>query len=168
VKLIFADPTPRWVPFTAAALIVIGVWVGGVWDNVEFVLISKIAVGLASVLFVLIFFQGRYYWKGQVERITATDGEYFEAAKKIWVGRGNRYAFGPHEATGWVARPSSGRKAGQPATLGSIAFSVKGKPLELSFVNPKAVDLAGLSALNPVFFARVKADYPALVSVSGA
>ena len=61
MKLIFSAPTPRWVPFVAAAMIVIGVWFGGVWQGADFVFISKFAVGLACVLFVLIFFQGRYF-----------------------------------------------------------------------------------------------------------
>ena len=167
MKTIFADPTPRWVPFTAAALIVIGVWVGGVWDNFDFATTTRFAVGLACVLFVLIFFQGRYFWKDQVDRITATDGEYYEAVTSIWVGRGKRVAFGAHEATEWTARQRTTGKAGEPPQLGTISFSVKGKRLEMSFINPKVVDVEGLSALNPDYFTKVKADYPALASIAG-
>jgi hypothetical protein len=168
MKVIFADPTPRWVPFTAAALIVLGVWFAGVWENFEFVFISKFAVGLACVLFVAIFFQGRFYWKGQVDRLTSNDGEYFEATTSIWVGRGKRIAFGPHEATDWTATARSSSKAGEPPELGTIYFTVKGKRLEMSFINPKIVDLEALSALNPEYFAKVKADYPQLKSIAGS
>ena len=164
MKLIFADPTPRWVPFTAAAMIVVGVWFGGVWQGVDFAFISRFAVGLACVLFVLIFFQGRYFWKDQVDHIRG-DGEYYEAVTSIWVGRGKRVAFGPHEATGWTARPRSTTKAGEPEQLGVVAFKAKGVPLEMSFVNPKLVDLEALTAMNPAYFAKVKADYPTLKSV---
>ena len=165
MKTIFSDPTPRWVPFTAAALIVIGVWVAGVWDSFDFLFISKFAVGLACVLFVLIFFQGRFFWKGQVAELKG-DGEYFEAVTSIWVGRGKRIAFGPHEAVDWTATASSTRKDGEPAKLGTIHFTVKGRVYDLSFVNPKVVDLDGLSAINPGYFAKVKADYPALTSTA--
>ena len=164
MNLLFADPTPRWVPFTAAALIVLGVWFGGVWQNFDFVLITKFAVGLACVLFVLIFFQGRFFWKGQVAELRG-DGEYYEAITSIWVGRGKRVAFGPQEATDWAASGGTTRKAGEPARLGTIHFSVKGKVYDLSFVNPKRVDAAGLAAINPGYFAKVKADYPAFQSI---
>ena len=167
MKTVFADPTPRWVPFTAAALVVIGVWVGGIWDNFDFATTTRFAVGLACVLFVLIFFQGRYFWKDQVDHITSTDGEYYEAVTSIWVGRGERIAFGAHEAKDWTATASSSRKAGEPEKLSTISFKVKGKTLEMSFLNPKIVDLEGLSALNPDYFAKVKADYPTLASIAG-
>jgi hypothetical protein len=164
MKLIYWDYTPRWVPFAAAAMIVIGVWIGGVWDNFEFATTTRFAVGLACVLFVLIFFQGRYFWKGQVDKITG-DGEYFEAVTSIWVGRGKRIAFGPHEATEWTAKPSSSRKEGEPEKLSTVSFKVKGQTLEMSFLNPKVIDLEALSAMNPGYFAKLKADYPALASV---
>jgi hypothetical protein len=118
-------------------------------------------VGLACVLFVLIFFQGRYYWKDQVQEVRG-DGEYFEALTSVWVGAGKRIAFAPHEASGWVARPRSGK----PGELSTIAFTAKGTPLELSFVNPKRVDVAGLGALAPEFFAGVGRNYPAFRDVA--
>jgi hypothetical protein len=114
------------------------------------------------VLFVLIFFQGRYYWRDQVATITG-DGEYYEAVTSIWVGRGKRISFAPHETDGWVARP----KGGKPGELSTIAFKAKGTPLELSFVNPKLVDAEGLTALAPGFFAQVARDYPAFRDVAG-
>ena len=167
MKTIFADPTPRWVPFAASAMIVVGVWVVGVWQDFNVAETTRIAVGLACILFVLIFFQGRYYWKGQVDHITATDGEYFEAVTSIWVGRSKRVAFGAHETRDWTATPSSSRKPGEPQKLSTISFTAKGQKLEMSFLNPTIVDLAGLSALNPDYFAKVQADYPTLVSVAG-
>lgn len=162
MTIVFDDPTPRWVPFVAAAMIVIGVWASSVWSSFDFVFASQFAVGLGCVLFVLIFFQGRFYWKDQVTRVTSTDGEFYQATISIWVGRGKTVAFVPHETRNWVARPRSGK----PSELSTIAFTAKGTPLELSFVNPKRVDVAGLSGLNPEFFARVKTDYPAFKDVS--
>ncbi len=159
MKTIFADPTPRWVPFTAAAMIVAGVWVASVWESFEFAFATKFAVGLACVLFVLIFFHGRFYWKGQVDRIVG-DGAHYEARTSIWVGRGRTIAFAPQEATGWRASPRTTSKGGAPDELGTIYFTAQGRELELSFVNPRLVDVEGLTALNPAFFAKVKADYP--------
>ena len=165
MKTSFADPTPRWVPFTAAALIVLGVWIGGVWENVDFAFITKFAVGLACVLFVLIFFQGRYYWKGQVAELKG-DGEYYEALTSIWVGSGKRVSFGPHEARDWTETGSGTRKDDEPAKAGTIHFTVNAREYDLSFVNPKVVDLDGLTALNPGYFAKLRADYPALKSTA--
>ena len=145
-------------------MIVVGVWFAGVWQNADFVFISKFAVGLACVLFVLIFFQGRFFWKDQVDHISG-DGEYFEAVTSIWVGRGKRIAFGPQEAIGWTSRPRTTTKPGEPDQLGTIAFKVKGTPLEMSFVNPKVIDLEAMTSMNPAYFAKVKADYPTLQSV---
>ena len=163
MKTVFADPTPRWVPFTAAAMIVVGVWVATVWQNFDFAFATKFAVGLACVLFVLIFFQGRYFWKDQVDRISG-DGEYFEAVTTRWVGRGKRVAFGPHEATNWTTTAASSSKDDTPR-LSTVKFDVKGQTLEMSFLNPKRVDLEALTAMNPAYFAKVLADYPALKSI---
>jgi hypothetical protein len=166
MRTIFADPTPRWVPFVAAAMIVIAVWIGGIWQGDDFAFISKLAVGLGCVFFVLIFFQGRFFWKGQVATLSG-DGQRYEALISIWVGRGKRVAFTPAEATNWSAVASSSRKEGEPAKLATIHFTVKGREYDLSFVNPKVIDLEGLSAINPGYFAKVKADYPALQSTAG-
>jgi hypothetical protein len=163
VKLIFADPTPRWVPFAAVVMIVIFTWAGAIWESFDFATVTRFAVGLGCVLFVAIFFQGRYYWKGQVDHVTG-DGEYYEAVTSIWVGRGKRVAFGPHEATNWTATASGTNKDGS-LRLSTVKFDVKGQTLEMSFLNPKLVDLEALTAINPDYFAKVKADYPALKSV---
>jgi hypothetical protein len=162
LKTVFADPTPRWVPFTAAAMIVVGVWVATVWQTYDFAFATTFAVGLACVLFVLIFFQGRYFWRDQVDRITG-DGEYFEAVTTRWLGRGKHVAFGPHETSNWVARP----KNGKPGELSSIAFRAKKQALEMSFVNPKQFDLEAMATLAPEFFAGVKRDFPMLKSIAG-
>jgi hypothetical protein len=162
MKTIFADPTPRWVPFAAAGLIVVCVWGALVWQNLAVEFPTKFAVGLGCVMFVAIFFQGRFYWKDEVAKLTSTDGEFYQATTAIWVGRGRSVSFGAPEARDWTASPRSGK----PDELSSVKFKVKGTPLELSFVNPKRVDLAGLSALNPEFFAKLKADYPALKDIA--
>ena len=44
-------------------------------------------------------------------------------------------------------------------------FTAAGKRLDLSFANPKLVDVDGLTAMNPGYWAKVKADYPALKSI---
>jgi len=166
MKLIFSDPTPRWVPFAAAAMIVVIGWFTAVWQGFEFQTTTKFFVGLAYVLFVLIFFQGRFFWKGQVDRLSGGDGRY-EAVTSIWVGRGKRIAFDAAEATNWTSRTSGVRKEDGKPKLSTIAFDVKGQTLELSFLNPALVDLDGLTAMNPGYFAKVKADFPWLTS-SGA
>ena len=163
MRLIFADPTPRWVPFVAAAMIVVFTWVPAVWEGYDFVTVTRFAVGLACVLFVAIFFQGRFFWKGQVDHVSS-DGASYEAVTSIWVGRGKRVAFTPREATNWTASPSGTSKDGSPR-LSTVKFDVKGQTLEMSFLNPKLVDLEALTAINPGYFAKVKADYPALKSI---
>ena len=66
----------------------------------------------------------------------------------------------PWPASYWKARPKSGTKE-----LSSIAFKANGQALELSFLNPKQVDLQALSQMQPIFFAQVKRDYPGLKSL---
>ena len=70
-------------------------------------------------------------------------------------------AFQPHETSAWVARPRSG----STAELSSVAFETKGQTLEMSFLNPQLIDVAGLSQAQPIFFAQVKRDYPGLKSL---
>jgi hypothetical protein len=165
MKLIFSDPTPRWVPFVAVAMIVILSWVAAIWEGFDFATTTRFSVGLACVLFVLIFFQGRFFWKGQVDRLSGADGRY-EALTSIWVGRGRRIPFAANEATNWTARTSGTRKEDGKPKLSTIAFDVKGHTLEMSFLNPALVDLDALSAINPGYFAKVKADFPWLKSIS--
>ena len=165
MKLLFADPTPRWVPFVAAAMIVIGVWVASIWNGYDFATITRFSVGLACVLFVLIFFHGRYFWKGQVAKLSG-EGSRYEAVTSIWVGRGKRVPFTPFEATNWRATTRNTSKDGAPKELATIYFTVKGQDYEMSFVNPKLVDLDALSALEPGFFAKLRTDYRALKSIA--
>ena len=46
-----------------------------------------------------------------------------------------------------------------------MAFKAKGQALELSFLSPRLVDLQAISAMQPIFFAGVKRDYPELKSI---
>jgi hypothetical protein len=159
MRVIFSDPTPRWVPFATAGAIVALVWGASVWQNLELKFSTQFAGGLAVFLLVLIQLQGRLFWRDQIAQITG-DGSSFVAATSIWVGRGRTVSFAPHETAGWVARAKSGTKE-----LSSIAFKAKGQALELSFLSPKLVDMAALSDLQPIFFAQVKRDFPDLKSI---
>lgn len=159
MKPIFADPTPRWVPFATAGVIVACVWGGSVWQQLDLVFATQFSVGLAVVLLIGILLQGRLFWRDQIDRVTG-DGQSFEAVTSVWVGNGRTVRFASHETSDWVARPKSGGKE-----LSSVAFKAKGQALELSFLNPKLVDLPGISAMQPIFFAGVKRDYPELKSL---
>lgn len=160
MKTVFADPTPRWVPFATAAVIVACVWGGSVWQNLELGFATQFSAGLAVFLLLLILLQGRLFWRDQIATL-GSDGQSFEALTSTWVGNGRRVRFAPHETSEWKARPKSGSKE-----LSSIAFKANGQALELSFLNPKLVDVAALSQMQPIFFAQVKRDYPDLKSRS--
>ncbi len=86
----------------------------------------------------------------------------YEAVTSVWVGEGRRVRFAPHETAGWVARAKSGGKE-----LSTIAFKANGQPLELSFLNPKLVNVSALSGMQPIFFAQIKRDYPDLKRFAG-
>ena len=159
MKPVFADPTPRWVPFATAGAIVACVWGGSVWQNMELSFATQFSLGLAVFLLVLILLQGRLFWRDQVASVES-DGANFSALTSTWVGNGRRVSFAPHETSGWAARPKSGGKE-----LSSIVFKANGQALELSFLNPKLVDVAALSAMQPIFFAQMKRDYPDLKSI---
>lgn len=159
MRTVFADPTPRWVPFATAAVIVACVWGGSVWQNLEFGFATRFSAGLAVFLLALILLQGRLFWRDQIAALQS-DGQSFEAQTSTWVGNGRHVRFAPHETSAWKAQPKSGTKE-----LSSIAFKANGQALELSFLNPKLVDLAALSAMQPIFFAQLKRDYPSLKSV---
>lgn len=155
---VFADPTPRWVPFATAGVVVACVWGGSVWQNIDLGFATQFSLGLAVVLLALILLQGRLFWRDQVAGIES-DGAAFSALTSTWVGNGRRVSFAPHETSGWTARPKTGTKE-----LSSIAFKANGQALELSFLNPRLVDLGALSAMQPIFFAQLKRDYPDLKS----
>ena len=159
MRPVFSDPTPRWVPFATAGVVVACVWGGSVWHQMDLVFATQFSVGLAIVLLAGILLQGRLFWRDQIARLSS-DGRSFEAAMSVWVGNGRTVSFAPHETSDWVARPKSGAKE-----LSSVAFKTKGQAMELSFLNPKLVDLQGISAMQPIFFAAVKRDYPELKSL---
>ena len=125
----------------------------------DIVFATQFAVGLAVLLLVLVLLQGRLFWRDQVDHVSAGGGS-FTAVTSTWVGTGRTVSFAPHETSDWVARPKSGSKE-----LSSVAFKAKGQALELSFLSPKRVDLAAISAMQPIFFAGVKRDYPELKSI---
>lgn len=159
MKPIFSDPTPRWVPFATTAVIVAIVWGATVWQQMELVFATQFSIGLAVLLLIGILLQGRLFWRDQLDRLSG-DGSSFEAVTSVWVGNGRTVSFAPHETSDWVARPRSGSR-----DLSSVAFKAKGQALELSFLNPKLVDLQGISAMQPIFFAALKRDYPDLKSL---
>ncbi len=159
MKLVFSDPTPRWVPFATAGLIVACVWGGSVWQQFDLVFATQFSAGLAVLLLIGILLQGRLFWRDQIDRLSS-DGSRFEAVTSVWVGSGRTVSFLPHETSDWVARAKSGSK-----DLSSVAFRANGQALELSFLNPKLVDVQAISAMQPVFFAGVKRDYPDLKSL---
>lgn len=159
MTLIFADRTARWVPFVTVALIVAFTWGRIVWENLEIGFATEFCLWFGLVLLTGVFAQGWLYWKGQVETLSVEGGR-FEAKTMRWVGWGKRHAFAPGDATGWRTIA----KSSDVSVLGSIEFTVHGQALSLSMLNPQVVNLDGLSALAPEFFAKVKADYPNLVS----
>ena len=156
---IFSDPTPRWVPFATAGVIAVCVWGGIVWQQMDIVFATQFALGLAALMLIGILLQGRLFWRDQVAEL-GTRGGVFSAATSTWVGNGRTVEFALHETSDWVARPKSGGKE-----LSSVAFKAKGRALELSFLSPRLVDLQAISAMQPIFFAGVKRDYPDLKSI---
>jgi len=160
LKLVYADPTPRWAPFATVAILVAVVWGGSLWQGIDIQFATQFSAGLGMVLLVLVLLQGRLFWRYQVASVSS-DGATFEAVTSVWVGEGRRVRFAPHETAGWVARAKSGGKE-----LSSIAFKAKGQPLELSFLNPRQVDVPALSGMQPIFFAQLKRDYPELRSLA--
>jgi hypothetical protein len=159
VRPIFSDPTPRWVPFATAGVIVALVWGATVWQQMDFEFATKFAGGLAVLLLIGILLQGRVFWRDSIAQLSS-DGRSWEAVTSVWVGNGRTVTFAPHETSDWLARPKSGSKE-----LSSVAFKAKGQALELSFLNPKLVDVQAISAMQPIFFAAVKRDHPELKSI---
>jgi len=156
---IFSDPTPRWVPFATAGAIAACVWGGSVWQQMDIVFATQFTLGLMVLMLIGILLQGRLFWRDQVGEL-GSDGSVFRAATSTWAGSGRTVEFEPHETSDWVARPKSGGKE-----LSSVAFKAKGQALELSFLSPRLVDLQAISAMQPIFFAGVKRDYPELKSI---
>jgi len=159
MPLVYSDATAKWVPFAAVAAIVVCVWGRLVWEQLNFALANTVALWTAVILLVGVLLQGWVYWKDQVETLRF-DGSTAEVLTMRWVGWGKRFSFTPDEATGWrsIARHSD------DTALSSVTFNVRGKPLSLSMLSPQRVELEALSRLNPEFFERLKADYPALTN----
>lgn len=159
MPLVYSDATAKWVPFAVVAAIVVCVWGGLVWQQLNFALANTVALWAAGILLVGVLLQGWVYWNDQVETLRF-DGSTAEVLTMRWVGWGKRLSFTPAEATGWrsIARHSD------DTALSSVTFNVRGKPLSLSMLAPQRVELEGLSRLNPEFFERLKADYPGLAS----
>lgn len=160
MKPVFADPTPRWVPFATVGVIAAVVWGGIVWQQMDLLFATQFAGGLLVLLLIGVLLQGRVFWRDQIARLSG-DGRTFDALTSVWVGNGRSVSFAPHETSDWVARPKSGSKE-----LSSVSFKAKGQALELSFLNPKLVDLQGLAAMQPIFFAGLRRDYPDLKSLT--
>ncbi len=164
MKPIFVDTVPRWVPIVSAVLIVAGVWFGANVSHFEPQVSVSLAIGLAGALLVLVFFQGRYYWRGQIAELSS-DGMRYEARTTVWLGPGRRLAFAATEAKSWTAKAGAPGGNGTVDAPSAIRFQLRGEPMELSLVNPKRLDLESLSALNPAYFQKLRADYPRLKSI---
>jgi hypothetical protein len=164
MRPIYVDYVPRWVPIVSGLLIVVGAWFGGNLAHFDLQTTTSFAIFLLGALVVAVFFQGRYYWRGQIKSLSA-DGMRYEALTSVWIGMGRRFAFAPTEARGWAS------KAGPPSADGSkplpaaIGFTVRGEKLSISLINPKLLDLDALGAINPAWFHKLRADFPGLKSV---
>ena len=165
MKPIYVDYVPRWVPVVAGLLITAGAWFGGNIAHLDIRTNIGFVIGLFGALIVAIFFQGRYYWRGQVKTLSS-DGMRYEAVTSVWIGPGRHVAFTPTEAKDW------GVKAGAPAPDGrtplpsAIRFAVRSEKLVLSLINPERLDLDALSSLNPSWFKALRRDHPGLKSIT--
>ena len=89
MRPIFVDYVPRWVPIVAGLLIVFGAWFGGNLAHFDMQTTTTFAIGLLGALIVAIFFQGRYYWRGQIKAL-GSDGMRYEAVTSVWVCAGRQ------------------------------------------------------------------------------
>src|SRR5690348_5127550 len=105
----------------------------------DLVFATQFSGGLLVLMLLHVLLQGRVFWRDQIARLSS-DGRTFEALTSVWVGNGRNVSFAPHETSDWTARPKSGSKE-----LSSVTFKAKGQALELSFLNPKLVDIQGLA-----------------------
>jgi hypothetical protein len=158
---IYVDYVPRWVPMISGLLIVGGAWFGGNVAHLDLRTNISFVVGLFGVLVVAIFFQGRYYWRGQV-RSLETDGMRYEALTSVWIGAGRRIGFAATEAKNWASRAGAPSASGDKPIPSAIRFSVRGEKLELSLINPERLDLDALTSLNPVWFKTLRRENPGL------
>jgi hypothetical protein len=163
MRPIYVDYVPRWVPIVAGLLIVFGAWFGGNIAHLPLQTSTTLAIGLLGALIVAIFFQGRYYWRGQIKSLS-TDGMRYVALTSVWIGAGRQLGFTPTEAKNWTAKagtPGSDATNPRPSIVG---FSLHGEKLQLNFLNPTLVDIDALSAINPAYFSKLRRDYPGLRS----
>jgi hypothetical protein len=91
MRAIYVDYVPRWVPVVSGLLIVAGAWFGGNLAHFDLQTTTTFAIFLFGALIVLVFFQGRYYWRGQIKTLS-TDGMRYEALTSVWIGAGRRLA----------------------------------------------------------------------------
>lgn len=157
MSAIFVDYVPRWVPVAAGALIVIGAWFGGTLAQLGAETTALLATALFCAVFVLVFFQGRYYWRGQVKSL-ATDGMRYEAVTSVWIGKGRRILFVPTEARAWTIKDGPPGADGRRAPR-AIRFAVRDESLELNLTNPEIFDIEALSGLNPAWFRKARAEH---------
>lgn len=165
MKPIFVDYVPRWVPVVSGLLIVIGAWFGGNVARFDVQTVTTFAIGLFGALIVAVFFQGRYYWRGQVKMLS-TDGMRYEVLTSVWIGSGRRIGFTATEAKGWNVKAGTPAPDGTKPRPSAITFTVQGEKFELSLINPVRLDLDALTALNPAWFNKLRRDYPTLKSVT--
>jgi hypothetical protein len=161
---IYVDYVPRWVPIVSGLLIVGGVWFGGNVAHFGPQTTTTFAIGLFGALIVVIFFQGRYYWRGQIKSLKS-DGMRYEALTSVWIGAGRRIAFAATEAKNWSTKAGTPAPDGTKPRPSAIQFSVRGEKLELSLINPQRLDLDALTTLNPAWFRKLRTDNPALKTV---
>ena len=163
MRPIYSDYVPRWVPMVAGALIVFGAWFGGNIAHLDLQFTTTAAIFLLGLLIVVIFFQGRYYWRGQIKTVS-TDGMRYEAVTSVWVGPGRRIAFAATEAKNWMSKTGAVGPDGTRALPSAIGFTLRGEKMSISLVNPEQLDLDAMSGLNPAWFHKLRSDYPALKS----
>jgi hypothetical protein len=164
MRAIYVDYVPRWVPVVSGLLIVAGAWFGGNLAHFDLQTTTTFAIFLFGALIVLVFFQGRYYWRGQIKTLS-TDGMRYEALTSVWIGAGRRLAFAPTEAKNWTSKAGTPQPDGSKPPPSAIGFTVRGEKMSISLVNPQALDLDALSAINPAWFHKLRSDYPGLKNV---
>lgn len=163
MRPIYVDYVPRWVPVVSGLMIVAATWFGGNAARLDPQTTAALAIGLFGALIVAIFFQGRYYWRGQIKTLS-TDGMRYEGLTSVWVGPGRRFAFAPTEAKSWTSKTGTPAPDGSRPLPSAIGFTLRGEKMSLSLINPRKLDLEGLSAINPAWFHKLRGDYPALKS----
>jgi hypothetical protein len=164
--VIYRDPSPFWVPFVTVAIIAAMVWGGIVWNDLDFVLATKSALGIAAALLIAVFLQGILYWKDQVTELRR-DGSGIEARLMRWVGQAGRVKFAPSEASDWEVVAKSTQKEGEARQAGTLVFTVRGKVLRMSLSSPEILDLEALRAIDPGILGELS-DYAPITTKPAA